>query len=147
MADSSCQDTSSQAQLGAYVSIDKALTLLTAHDDTSKFVGLALLKSLLDNHEELRNDSNLISKCWAAVSAKFLDRLLRASQNPGNKSQAEARSMTDLAVAVIHSFTLLLSTAAPQNEKLVERTSGIVLALISRSVVRPFASDTRSPYH
>ena len=58
--------------------LEQILVLLKAKDDTSRFVGLALLKSVLDNREDLRKDSNIVKSCWSAVPANFLDRLLRA---------------------------------------------------------------------
>ncbi|KAI9885505.1 MAG: hypothetical protein M1823_002687 [Watsoniomyces obsoletus] len=125
--------------------INQTLTLLSSKDDTSRFVGLALLKSLLDNQEELRQDPQVTSKCWEAVSARFLDRLLGSSasdniqknKNKENKkkkkSEEEIQNMLDLAVQVIHTFTLLNSSKAGDDEKLVGRTPGLIAILKSCS--------------
>lgn len=132
--------------------LQQTLTLLSARDDTSRFVGLALVKSLLDNHETLRNESGTVAKCWDAVPAIFLDRLLRANavaagkaakadvnateietadgdQHAKAKSAGEAKNMVDLAVGVIHSFALLLSGSSGHDKKLVERTPSLMAVL------------------
>lgn len=88
-------------------SLDKALSLLQASDDTSQFVGLALLKSLLDNHAELRDSKETIVRCWKAVPANFLDRLLKARPSE-ERPKEEAQHMIGLAVAVIYAFLTLL---------------------------------------
>ena len=137
--------------------LQQTLTLLSARDDTSRFVGLALVKSLLDNHETLRNESGTVAKCWDAVPAIFLDRLLRANavaagkaakadvnateietadgdQHAKAKSAGEAKNMVDLAVGVIHSFALLLSGSSGHDKKLVERTPSL-MAVLGRRLV------------
>lgn len=92
-------------------SLDKALSLLRASDDTSRFVGLALLKSMLDNHVELRDSKETITKCWRAIPATFLDRLIKARHGE-KRSKEEAQNMIGLAVAVIHVFLTLLPSEA-----------------------------------
>ncbi len=124
------QETITPAITNIAEAVNQTLNLLGAKNDTSRFVGLALLKSLLDNHEELRHDTEVTSKCWDAVPARFLDRLLRASDNK-QKLDAEAQSMVDLAVQVIHTFTLLKSSNAGDDEKLVGRTSRLISVLRS----------------
>jgi hypothetical protein len=113
---------------GSPAALDQTLALLEQRDDTSRFVGLALLKSLLDNHEELRNDPKVVSRCLAAASVTFLDRLLRSGEK-GGRSAEDARNMTDLAVSVIHTFTLLQQTSGGIDEKLIGRTAALVAAL------------------
>ncbi len=88
-------------------SLEKALILLRASDDTSRFVGLALLKSMLDNHTELRENPETIKRCWEAIPASFLDRLIKARPS-GKRSKEEAQNMIGLAVAVMHVFLTLL---------------------------------------
>ena len=125
--------TPSTAPVVSHAALDNTLEYLKAHDDTSRFVGLALLKSLLDNDESLRANPEVISKCWSAVSAKFLDRLLRAPESKHKRSD-ETKSMVELAVAVIHAFTMLLKAEAGEDEKLVGRMDGLLAALLWRSV-------------
>jgi len=52
--------------------------LLQSKDDTSRFVGLALLKSVLDNGQLGQNPTQL-KILWEAISPKFLDRLLHTA--------------------------------------------------------------------
>jgi hypothetical protein len=95
-------------------SLQKIQYLLKTKDDTARFVGLAILKSALDNSAELRQDEDAIVALWVSISPKFLDRLLRAgSAGSQNQSQKEAKEMLDLAVSVNHTFAVLL----PDNEK------------------------------
>lgn len=99
--------------------VDQTLTLLKAKDDTSRFVGLSLLRSLLDSNEQLRtNDENLLN-CWHAISNKFLVRLLK-TQETKSKSKDEAEDMVDLAVAVVHIFANLLPAQEVGEKKMVE---------------------------
>jgi len=99
--------------------VDQTLTLLKAKDDTSRFVGLSLLRSLLDSNEQLRtNDENLL-KCWHAISNKFLVRLLKTQENK-SKSKDEAKDMVDLAVAVVHIFANLLPVQQVGEKKMVD---------------------------
>lgn len=105
-------------------SLDQTLALLKAKDDTSRFVGLALLKSILDNKVDFLKDAEVIRRCWAAIPARFLDRLLRAPKNE-ERSKEESLSMVKLAVAVLHTF-IVLSEDLSDDEKSVGRIEGLV---------------------
>lgn len=105
---------------------------LQAKDDTSRFVGLALLKSVLDNGQ-LAQDPEQLHALWEAISPKFLDRLLRARPNE-KFGHAEAQNMVDLAVSVLHTFTILLPTVSRNETRLIGRTEPLVKALVQRSV-------------
>lgn len=111
--------------------LDKTLALLQAPDDTSRFVGLALLKSILDNHENLREDGDVITKCWTAIPVKFLDRLLKARPNE-KKSKEETQSMVVLAVAIIHAFVTLLPSQMLKDVNMMGRIDGLVAAVSFR---------------
>ena len=117
--------------------LEQPLALLRSGDDTHKFVGLVLLRSILDNKQSLRDDPTIIAKCWAAISPRFLDALLRATETEG-RSKLEARSMVELAVAIIHVFVALLPTESREGRKMVGRTLGLVAALLERYVNRPW---------
>ncbi|KAI9880191.1 MAG: hypothetical protein M1830_004777 [Pleopsidium flavum] len=104
--------------LDAEKALEQPLELLRTKDNTYRFVGLALLKSILDNQQSLLEDPRIIAKCWAAISPKFLDALLQASENEGRNKQ-EAQSMVELAVAVIHAFLVLLPSESCGNVKMV----------------------------
>lgn len=99
--------------------VDQTLTLLKAKDDTSRFVGLSLLRSLLDSNEQLRTNNENLLKCWNAISNKFLIRLLK-TQETKSKSKDEAKDMVDLAVAVVHIFANLLPSQEVGEKKMVE---------------------------
>jgi hypothetical protein len=110
---------------------EKIQELLKSKDDTSKFVGLALLKSVLDNGQ-LSQDQELLRTLWESISPKFIDRLLHS--RPSDKvTKAEAQNMVDLAVAVLHTFAVLLPQDCQKDARLVGRTSPLVKALVERS--------------
>jgi hypothetical protein len=111
--------------------VEKMKELLKAKDDTSKFVGLALLKTLLDNGQ-LAQDTERVRMLWEALSPKFLDRLLRAHQNE-KLSKSEAQDMVDLATTVLHTFSIILPEDARKEKGLVGRTSALIKALVERS--------------
>jgi hypothetical protein len=89
----------------------KVRQLLAAKDDTSRFVGLLLLKSTLDNHAtELKQDQ--VEALWDSISPRFLDRLIRTGSRPASDQQKQSGDMLDVAVAVIYTFTKLLNDCA-----------------------------------
>ncbi|KAH7313345.1 Neurochondrin-domain-containing protein [Stachybotrys elegans] len=108
----------------------KIQTLLKAKDDTQRFVGLALLKSILDNSPHLRQDQHVIQALWASLPAKFLDRLLRTGSS---SSSRDAKDMLDLAVSVLHTFVVLLPDEAKLQPKFVERIPRLVAAVLQSS--------------
>jgi hypothetical protein len=112
--------------------LQKIHDLLRAKDDTSRFVGLALLKSVLDNGHLPQNSQDL-RDLWESISPKFLDRLLRARQNEKLR-QADSKDMVDLAVAVLHTFSILLPEDCRKDKRLTGRTGPLIKALIQRSV-------------
>ncbi|KAJ4162509.1 hypothetical protein NW754_013937 [Fusarium falciforme] len=107
--------------------IAKIKTLLKAKDDTQRFVGLALLKSVLDGSEELRQDEKTVHSLWSSLSPKFLDRLLRTGSKPSNKN---AKEMLDLVVSVLHIFSILLPDQAKSDLKFIDRTPLLVAAIL-----------------
>ena len=110
--------------------------LLKAKDDTSRFVGLALLKSVLDTQAQLREDVKLVSSFWEAISPKFLAKLLRASKNEKTSSE-EAKNMVDIAVAVLHIFAILLPEESREDRRFVDRIGGLVNCLLERYGIQP----------
>jgi hypothetical protein len=119
--------------------IEKMKDLLQAKDDTSRFVGLALLKSVLDNGQLAQDPENL-RMLWEALSPKFLDRLLRAPQSE-KVNKAESKDMVDLAVAVLHTFTILLPEASRKQKQLTGRTRPLVKAVVQRYIPNPRSSS------
>lgn len=110
------------------VTIGKIQELLATKNDTSRLVGLALLKSVLDNSAQLRHDEAAVRLLWQSVPPRFLDRLLRSS------SSAHAKDMRDIAVAVLHTFSLLLPDHARRDPNLVGRIPALLSVLLHRSV-------------
>ena len=115
--------------------LEKALEFLKAKDDTSRFVGLALLKPLLEQELSQQGSTEeeetraLIERCWRAIPVKFLDRLLRAKPE-GKKTGDEAGSMVALAVAVLHAF-LTIVEAPEKDDRFVGRVPLLMSALRS----------------
>ncbi|KAI0165868.1 DUF1941-domain-containing protein [Xylariaceae sp. FL1272] len=122
--------------------IQKVRQLLAARDDTSRFVGLLLLKTTLDNHAssmqyeqitERPGFAKLISlNIWDSVPAKFLDRLIRTGSGPSSNKEEQSRNMLNVAVAVIYTFTKLLNDCA-LDEKLYLRITGLINATLHAS--------------
>ncbi|MCJ1265164.1 hypothetical protein MMC22_005039 [Lobaria immixta] len=117
--------------------LDQTLSLLKVLDDTYRFVGLALLKSILDNNVELLKDPEVIRRCWAAIPTRFLDRLLRAPSNE-DRDKKESLSMVQLAVAVLHTFIVRFSEDLSDDEKAVGKIEGLL------DIVAWSPSDTRT---
>jgi len=108
--------------------LDQTLLLLQAKDDTRRFVGLSLLRTLLDKHESLRDDPAVISRCWNAIPTNFLKRLLKARPTE-QRSEDEARNMVTLAVSVIQAFTTLLDRRELEHERMTALCGSLVAAL------------------
>ncbi len=109
---------------------EKMQDLLKAKDDTSRFVGLALLKTVLDNGQ-LVQEPERVRTLWESLSPKFLDRLLRAVQNE-KVNKDDAKDMLSLAVAVLHTFSILLPEESRKEKRLTGRTAPLINALIQR---------------
>ncbi|KAI0393922.1 DUF1941-domain-containing protein [Xylariaceae sp. FL0594] len=91
--------------------VQKIHQLLAAKDDTSRFVGLVLLKTTLDNHaSDLSQDE--VRALWDSISPRFLDRLIRTGSRPAPEQRKQAGDMLDVAVAVIYTFVRLLNDCA-----------------------------------
>ncbi|KAL7274099.1 hypothetical protein RUND412_003020 [Rhizina undulata] len=104
--------------------IEQCITFLHQKDDTSRFVGLAMLSSLLTHVQDL----SVLSKCWAALDSKFLDRLLKAGERKKQNGPEETKDMVDLAANVINAFSTLLPNAA-ENESFVARSKLLIKVL------------------
>ncbi|KAH8591749.1 Neurochondrin-domain-containing protein [Bisporella sp. PMI_857] len=108
---------------------ERMQTFLKAKDDTSRFVGLALLKSVLDNDGQLVHNADRVRIIWESLSPKFFDRLLRAHGNDKLK-KSDAQDMVDLAVSVLHTFSIILPEASKKEKRLTGRTHPLVKALV-----------------
>lgn len=131
-------DSETAQQQGAQQGQDDAATiqkiqgLLKTKNDTSRFVGLALLKTVLDNSQQLREDDATITALWQSVSPKFLDRLLRSGSGSFSSSKRDASDMVDIAVAVLHTFSTLLPQPVKEEASLVGRIPPLVSAVLHR---------------
>lgn len=121
----------SAAREAGNTSLKKVQQFLKAKDDTSRFVGLALLKSVLDSSPELQSDQGAVTALWDAISPKFLDRLLKTGSQAG-AGQKDSKDMLDLAVAVVHTFSILLPDEAKQNPRLLNRIPRLTTAVLYR---------------
>ncbi|KAI5459979.1 Neurochondrin-domain-containing protein [Mariannaea sp. PMI_226] len=129
-ADSTSQANSGgSSNLNSPESIAKLKSLLRAKDDTQRFVGLALLKALLDD-PVVQQDEETVQSFWASLSPVFLDRLLRTGSK---SSQKNAKEMLDLAVSVLHTFATLLPDSAKRNPRFLGRIPGLVTAVLYSS--------------
>lgn len=124
--------------------LDQVLDYFEEDSDVSKFVALARLRAILDNKLELREDPQVIARCWAAVPARFLDRLLGAANYKADKSVKD-RTVLDrriidrdymigYAVATIHLFMNLLPEASRDDKKFARRIGGLLHALTIRYI-------------
>ena len=115
--------------------LEKALGFLKAKDDTSRFVGLALLKPVFERELSQQIDTEedgiraVIEQCWRAIPVKFLDRLLKAKPD-GKRTTEEAGSMVSLAVAVLHAFMTILG-GPEKDDRFVGRVPLLMSALRS----------------
>ena len=122
--------------------LEAALNLLRKRDDTSRFVGLALLKPVLE--QELSDGGTaieekkyaIVQRCWDAIPIVFIDRLLKARTND-KRSKDEVENMVGLAVAVLYAFMTLLDS--PEKE---EKVMGRVPLL--RTILRSCPQATRT---
>jgi len=122
-------DSSSTSNPSENVSIEKIQSLLKTKDDTSRFVGLALLKSVLDNSQELRGNEDVVVTLWKSIPSKFLDRLIRTGSRE-DSSRKENYDMLDMAVSVLHTFSSMLPESVRRDGRMVDRIPQLVACLL-----------------
>ena len=105
---------------------------LKQKDDTSRFVGLTMMRSFLDSDSELVKDEEVLLSLWHAISPRFLDRLIKSK---GGKDTTTHGTL-DLGVSVIYKFSTLLPESAKRDTRMVERIPMLVAALLVRYCVR-----------
>lgn len=114
------------------LSLSQIQTLLKAKDDTSRFTGLALLKSVLDNSQDIRQDGETVVQLWSSISPRFLDRLIKTGAKSRLESGKNGREMLSLAVSVIHAFANLLPDGTIREESFVGRVAPLMGAILPR---------------
>ncbi|KAI5780140.1 Neurochondrin-domain-containing protein [Peziza echinospora] len=92
--------------------LSQCISYLQAKDDTARFVAI-------------------LGKLWEAMNYKFLDRLLKSGKS-SKAPPAQAKDMVELAVNIVHAFSILLPGAS-ENPSLTQRTPGLIAALTSSS--------------
>lgn len=112
--------------------LDKIKHLFQSKDDTSRFVGFALLKTVLENGQIVK-DLDKLRMLWESIPPNFLDRLLRAQLNE-NVSKQDANSMNDIAISVLHVFVNLLSETSMKEQRVVARIPSLIKALTNTYV-------------
>lgn len=130
----SCQSSQANSPNSQNPTTSQIQAFLRSKDDTQRFVGLALLKSVLDNTPNLRQDEQVVKALWDSISPRFLDRLIKTGSKPSGENSKE---MLDLVVSVIHTFAALLPESARSEDKFTERIPGLVGAVLYRHVVDP----------
>ncbi|KAK4455866.1 Neurochondrin-domain-containing protein [Podospora aff. communis PSN243] len=123
-------DTPASSTQNEGVSVERIETLLKSKDDTSRFVGLALLKSVLDNSEELRSNEDIVVRLWESIPSRFLDRLIRTGSRK-DPSKKDSHNMLDLAVYVLHTFCALLPENKRKEGRVVDRIPQLVACLLN----------------
>ncbi|KAG9253937.1 Neurochondrin-domain-containing protein [Emericellopsis atlantica] len=129
MEPSSAQDETAKPKDPA-ASLDRIRQFLRSRDDTQRFVGLALARSILDNHPELREDQHVVQSLWECIEPKFLDRLLKTGSDPANQ---EAKDMLDLSISILHTFSVLLPDESRRSVRFVARIPRVIAALLQSS--------------
>lgn len=124
-SENSSQPTGQATDIEA--SLAKVKPLLKSKNDTQRFVGLALLKSLLDNTPEIRNDEAVIQDLWSHISPKFLTRLLRTGTH---RSNPDAKEILDIGIAILYTFSVLLAEADTATAAFTERMHLLVDAAL-----------------
>ena len=99
-------DVSGGAEYDPGKALQQIFDLLKTKNDTQRFVGLSLLKTLLDGNAPLQRDVSILTRCWNAIPPTFLTRLFKAQVRAS--TNMEAKSMFELAVAIVHAFIVLL---------------------------------------
>ncbi|KAI4171933.1 MAG: hypothetical protein LQ346_008679 [Caloplaca aetnensis] len=110
--------------------LEPALCYLKDGDDTSKFIGLSQLRSILVENPELRFNQDLIFNCWVAIPPRFLFRLLRATDYRGERT-LDRDYIFGLAVAIIHAVPSLLSGSSGDGKEFHDQIPRLLAALKS----------------
>ncbi|KAF2434539.1 DUF1941-domain-containing protein [Tothia fuscella] len=113
-------DSSQPSSANPTAALDQVFSLLKAKDDTSRFVGLSLLRSLLDSNEELRSNTAIITQCWNSIPNTFLIKLLESQTSKKKKSDEETRDLITLAISVVNIFANLVPQEEIEKEKMTE---------------------------
>jgi hypothetical protein len=135
--------TAQSEQSEQNASVQKIQSLLKVKDDTSRFVGLALLKSVLDNSQELREDQGTMATLWESIPPKFLDRMIRTGSRP-NTARSDGHHMLDIVIAILHTFVSLLPEKLAKDGKMLDRIPHLVACLLHWYGINPLNIPPRA---
>ncbi|KAH6671560.1 Neurochondrin-domain-containing protein [Plectosphaerella plurivora] len=108
--------------------LDNIRGSLKQKNDTSRFVGLTMLRSFLDSPSELKEDETVLLSLWESISSRFLDRLIKSKA-----AKEGGQSTIDLGVSVTYKFAVLLPETAKRDTRLVGRIPVLVEAVLHSS--------------
>ncbi|KAL8858340.1 MAG: hypothetical protein Q9178_005203 [Gyalolechia marmorata] len=110
----------------------KAMASIGSKDDASRFVGLGQLKVILESNTELcqvlRRTTAALVECWAAISGRFLDRLLTVVDYTGDQV-VDRHYSANLAVSIIHIFVQILPKSSRNDKKFAKRVDKLLAVL------------------
>lgn len=112
VCDRDSADTGGPESTQRHDPLQQAFKWLSSKNDTQVFAGLALLKSVIDNHTKTVEDTAWITQCWHAIPPSFLDRLLAAKNSVSlldKHCMQEAQAKFELGVGVLHAFFSFMS--------------------------------------
>lgn len=107
--------------------LDNIRGSLKQKNDTSRFVGLTMLRSFLDSPSELKEDETVLLSLWECISSRFLDRLIKSKA-----AKEGGQSTIDLGASVTYKFAVLLPETAKRDARLVGRIPVLVEAVLHR---------------
>lgn len=130
------QDEALDPQDVANIEKIKVLLKSKSGNDTQKFAGLALLKSVLDNSPRLQANTEVIFDLWTSMDGKFVSRLIKTGSKPSSKGKdtdESKSSMLQLGVYVLHTFAILLPETALGEPKFTDRIPALIPAVLHSS--------------
>ena len=102
------ESTAEQPDTTKTAGLEQVFVLLKSKNDTQRFVGLTLLMKML---EGIKEDQDLLHRCWEAIPSTFLTGLLRAkalARSGEARDPQEAQVKFQLGLDILHTFVSLL---------------------------------------
>jgi hypothetical protein len=126
--DSTADPTAAEDRTATEAAIQKIESLLREKNDTSRFVGLALLKPILEKPEVQQNEETVI-RLWDFLPATFLKRILRQGV-AADRQDAESASFASIAISLVHAFIVILPESKQTDVKFVALIPLLVESLV-----------------
>jgi len=105
--------------------LEQVLVLLKSKNDTQRFVGLTLLMKMLGR---IKDDQDLLQRCWEVIPSTFLTGLLRAkalARSGEARNPEEAQAKFQLGLDILHTFVSLLSEETLMPSQMDENTQNV----------------------